>query len=244
MDTAVTFGLLIVAFAGVAWFFARRYEQKRTREFAAVAEVWGMEFFPKGDSSLKDKDGEYAGTLGDFSLLKEGHGQKLKNLIRGRTQSVDVSVFDYTYTVGGGDSSSTHRQTVVHFECDRLALPKFELRPEHLGHRLAKLFGYQDINFPESPKFSKKYLLRGEDEPAIRDAFTADVLEHLESLDGLHVAGDRSKLIVYRHDKRVRPAELDGFLREAFGIYSQFKAACDASLGTGERSEVTMEEGS
>ncbi len=227
MDFAITIGALILAVAVAAWFLVKHYEQKRTQGFQAVAVELGMEFFPKGDDSLMDSKGNASVFLGDFSLFEQGRSRKLTNLIRGRTQSVEVAIFDYRYTTGGGESSSTYRQTVVRFESDALWLPKFELRPEHFGHRLAKLFGYQDINFPGHPKFSKKYLLRGETETAIREVFAPDVIEHLESLDRLHVAGHGSKLIVYRPNKRVRPAELEGFLTEAFGIYTQFKTARD-----------------
>ena len=186
--------------------------------------------------------------LGDFSLFEQGRGRKLTNLIRGRSQSVEVAIFDYRYTTGGGESSTTYKQTVVRFKSDSLGLPKFELRPEHLGHRLAKLFGYQDIDFPGHPKFSKKYLLRGKTDRPSACLFTPDVIEHLESLDGLHVVGHGSKLIVYRHNKRVRPAELGGFpqrsLRYLHPIENRPRrvscAECVATLVFGEPWGVSL----
>ena len=94
-----------------------------------------------------------------------------------------------------------------------------------MGHRLAKLFGYRDIAISEFSRFSKKYLLRGENEDAIRNVFTDNVVEHLESLERLYVLGDGSKLLIYRAGKRLRGYELRGFLEEAFGVYAQFKTA-------------------
>ena len=101
---------------------------------------------------------------------------------------------------------------------------KFELRPAHVGHRLAKLFGYQDISFPDFPRFSKRYLLRGDNEEAIRNVFSDDVIAHLESLEGLHVFGEASELLIHRAGKRLRGYQLQGFLEEAFGVYSRFKS--------------------
>jgi hypothetical protein len=217
MEFAILIGIIVV-FVGVVWSLAKWFEDRRSKECAGVARKLGLEFSALGDAAL-------LASLGHFSLFQLGHARSLRNLIRGRTQDVDVALFDYRYTTGGGNSSSTHRQTVVRFDSPWLALPKFELRPAHVGHRLAKLFGYQDISFPESPRFSKKYLLRGDNEDAIRDAFTEEVVAHLESLDGLNVFGDDSKLLVYRAGKRLKGYELKGFLEEAFGIYSCFKSA-------------------
>jgi hypothetical protein len=217
MEFIILIGV-IVAFVGVVWYLARWIEEQRTEEYAGVARKLGLEFYALGDAVLLE-------SLGQFSLFQAGHSRKLKNLIRGQTQNVDLAMFDYSYTTGGGKSSSTHRQTIARFESPWLDLPQFELRPAHMGHRLAKLFGYQDIAFSEFPRFSKKYLLRGDKEDAIRDIFTEEVIGHLEALDGIHILGERSKLLVYRPNKRLKGHELKGFLEEAFGVFTQFKAA-------------------
>jgi hypothetical protein len=217
MEFVILIGVL-VAFVGVVWYLARWIEDQRTEEYAGVARKLGLEFFPLGDAAL-------LASLEHLALFQAGHSKKLKNLIRGHTQNVDLAMFDYSYTTGGGKSSSTHRQTVARFDSPWLDLPRFELRPAHMGHRIAKLFGYQDIAFSEFPKFSKKYLLRGDREDAIRNVFTEEVIQHLEAVDGIHILGERSKLIVYRPNKRLKGHELKGFLEEAFGVYTQFKTA-------------------
>ena len=217
MEFALLIGI-IVAGVGVIWYLASWFESQRAQEYAGVARKLGLEFSPAGDNALLE-------SLGGFSLFQLGHARKLQNLIRGQTQQVDVAMFDYRYTTGGGNSSSTSRQTVIRFESPLLDLPKFELRPAHVGFRLAKLFGYREISFPDNPSFSKKYLLRGDDEEAVRGAFTEEVMLALESLAGLHVFGEGAMLLVYRPNKRLRGYELRGFLEEAFGVYSQFKIA-------------------
>jgi hypothetical protein len=37
---------------------------------------------------------------------------------------------------------------------------------------IVSAFGYQDIDFGNRPTFSSKYLLRGPDEPSVRNLFT------------------------------------------------------------------------
>jgi hypothetical protein len=217
MEVVIAIGI-ILSVVGVLWYLSRWFEKQRGQEYAAVARKLRLEYSPLGDAALLE-------SLGEFSLFQLGHGRKLKHLIRGQTQNVDVAIFDYRYTTGGGNSSSTFRQTVIRFDSPWLDLPKFELRPAHMGHRLAKLFGFQDISIPEFPAFSKKYLLRGDSEEAIREVFTQEVVMHLESLDALHVTGQRSRLVLYRPNKRLRGYELRGFLEEAFGVYAEFKIA-------------------
>jgi hypothetical protein len=222
MEVVILIGIL-VAFVGVAWFLAKWFEEQRSKEYAGVARKLGLGFSAMGEPALLE-------SLGHFSLFQAGHAKQLRNVIRGQTQNVDVALFDYSYTTGGGNSSSTHRQTVVRFESPWLALPKFELRPAHLGHRVAKLFGYQDIAISEFPLFSKKYLLRGDNEEAIRQVFTEETIRFLEPLNGLWVFGERSKLLIYRAGKRLRGYELRGFLEEAFGVYAQFKTVSPSEV--------------
>src|SRR2546422_3151571 len=47
-------------------------------------------------------------------------------------------------------------------------LPTFMLTPEDLRAKLAVLFGGQDVDFDDSPEFSRRYRLRGTDEDAVR----------------------------------------------------------------------------
>ena len=42
-------------------------------------------------------------------------------------------------------------------------LPTFLLEPENILHKIGEIFGGGDIDFPESPVFSSKYLLKGSD---------------------------------------------------------------------------------
>jgi hypothetical protein len=95
---------------------------------------------------------------------------------------VKAAVFDYIYVTGSGKSQQTHYQTVVYLEPVNLALPMFSLRPETLFHRMLSAFGYQDIDFGQRPEFSKQYILRGQNELAIRQTFNDRVLSFFRGL--------------------------------------------------------------
>lgn len=223
MEIPLLIGAIVVGVT-VVFVVSNWIERERTREYEAAARKLGLEFYPQGDKSLMDAHGQYSLFLGNFSIFEQGHSRKLKNLIRGQTDRVDVAIFDYSYTVGSGDSSSTHRQTVIRFDSPSLQLPAFELRPAQMSDRLTKLFRKGIIELSEFPAFSRSYSLRGEDEAEIRDTFTPDVVQHLESLSRLHIAGAGPKLLVYRPGKRLRGYQIRPFLEEAFELFSVFKA--------------------
>lgn len=132
-------------------------------------------------------------------------------------------VSGYSYTTGGGKSSSTYRQTVIGFQSSKLTLPAFELSPEHLFHKIAGVFGYQDIDISSYPDFSKSYLLRGSDETSIRKVFSPMVISHFEKNKGLFVEVKGDTLIFYRQSKRVRPTDIKDFLYEGRAVFGLFR---------------------
>lgn len=210
---------VILAIAGVAGIIvliivlAIRAERKRREAMQMVADELGLPFFPKGDESLINH-------LSGFHLFSQGRSKKITNMIHGDTEDVDLGIFDYRYTVGGGKNSSTYNQTVVCLQSPHLALPEFAMRPEHFFHRIGGLFGFKDIDFESHPGFSKAYLLRGPDEEAVRQLFRDDVLSYFETQKRICVEGARGTLVFYRSGRRVKPSEIRTLMEEAFQVFS------------------------
>ena len=119
-----------------------------------------------------------------------------------------------TFTTQSGQHSTTHYQTVMLFESQELRFADFELRPEHLFHKIGGAFGYQDIDFDDSPEFSKQYLLRGPDEGAVRDLFDRPARNYLENQKKVSAEGAGGRLVFYRMGKRVKPEELRDFIKD------------------------------
>jgi len=155
---------------------------------------------------------------------------------------VEFWLFDYRYVTGSGKNAHAHRQTVVAFPnlgggvspgggnggfgpsrglkpaARGVHLPAFELCRENIFHKIGKVFGFRDIDFPEHPSFSKRYLLRGEDEPAVRAIFDAGLMNSFDHTREINVEAGGNCLIVYRASRRVKPADLLAFLDEAAGV--------------------------
>lgn len=209
--------------AAVALFFSFRAEKKRREALQRVADELGFTFSPQAPGLLAGFDGMH--------LFSQGHGKRLTNVLQGEANGLTVDVFDYAYTTGGGKNSHTHRQTVVCFHLPDRELPVFSLRPENVLHRIGTWFGYQDINFDDFPVFSKRYLLRGPDEPAIRGVFTPKVLTFYEGLTGVSTEGAGRTLIFYRDNRRVQPEQVRGFLEEGFAMLQVFRPGDGAPEG-------------
>ncbi len=216
---AIVLGM--VAVGGVILFAMRRYEQSRTQQFEAVAEELGLEFHPTGDPTVMEQ-------VGRLRLFNQGRRRKSSNMLHGRTNDLDIAIFEYRYTTGSGKHQHTHTQTVFALQSPHLQLPDFEIRPEHFFHKIGQAFGYKDIDFDTHPTFSRQFLLRGPDEAAIRATFSPEVLDELETRPGLSIEASRDRLIVYRGGKRIKPAEIRPFMELGFAVYSAFKAAAPA----------------
>jgi hypothetical protein len=194
--------VVIVAVLLIAW----RFERRRNEELKRQARVLGYDYAEQDDGLLEN-------LLPKLHLFGQGHSRKARNRMRTQSGGAEMIFFDFRYRTGGGQHSNNHQQSVVAFHDPGLSLPAFELRPENVFHRIGSALGYQDIDFPSHPDFSRRYLLRGEDENAIRKLFTAPIARFFAKRKGWSVESGGEWLIVYRHRRRVRPAELRRFLK-------------------------------
>ena len=184
-----------------------RMEKARAEALSLACQALGFSFEP-------DVDLEALKGFGDLPIYSHGHSRKAKNLMTGRAGELDVKLFDYQYTTGGGKNSHTWRQSVALFPKGGEGLPDFLLAPENLFHKIGQAFGYQDIDFDSAPDFSSHYLLRGPDEMAIRSAFGAGALQYFGMHKGWHVEVRGGDIGVYRAGNRAKPEDLRTFFDE------------------------------
>ncbi len=191
------------------WYF----DKKRTDAMRAVAQTMGWTFHEEAERDPETR-------FGALPLFERGHSRKAKRIMTGELAGAPAVVMDYQFTIGSGKSQQTHAQTVAIFPTHGAALPDFELAPENLFHKLGQVFGYQDIDFDQFPEFSKRYLLRGEDESAVRTAFNQTVLAFLEQNAGWTVQSRGQPVCVFRAMNRSKPEEVPAFLADALRIAS------------------------
>ena len=208
---------VVVLLILVGWYFARRAAQQRREALRDVAGQLGMEFAERADELLSEE-------FVCLHLFTQGHSRRVRNLLRSGRGREQTLIFDYEYVIGGGKNRSVHRQSVVVFALESATLPAFELRPENLLHKIGAALGYQDIDFPDYPEFSARYLLRGTDEPGVRELFDSTVIDAVQNVPNICIDGGGSWLAVYRARHRVEPGRLAEFLEEARALRSAFAA--------------------
>jgi hypothetical protein len=208
--------LLFAAFAALAIFLFlrnRKKERERTEALRQVAAQYRWNFAETAPLNM------IAG-LERFALFNSGHGKEIKNFMYGEASGIKAAVFDYVYVTGSGKNRQVHYQTVVYLEPPNLRVPYFSLRPENFLHKLITAFGYQDIDFGQRPDFSKNYLLRGQDEPAIRQVFNDRLLSFYESYGGTCTDAGGNQLMLFRAGYRFQPHEIQNYIALALNVLS------------------------
>ena len=219
MKDELTFTILTIVFSifvvGSLILIFWRMGKKRTEQFALISAELKLNFFPKGSTSLFER-------LKPFHLFSKGRSRKIKNLMEGEANKVELAIFDYQYPTQGGQHPQTHRQSLLFIRSPKLNLPDFSLRPENVFHKIGGAFGYKDIDFETHPIFSKSYLLRGDNEAAIRGLFNNELLNFIQSQQKISIEGSGNQIIFYRHRNRIKPEEVESFMEEGFQVFDQF----------------------
>ena len=200
--------------------------EQRTKKLKDFAEQMGMEF------SVED-EWDIGESLSAFDLFWEAD---ITNVLYGDSEQLgygeefEVRILECSHkaasVASGEDSTKTIVQTVICFRSSQLSLPGFSVRPEEWHHKLRSKLGYQDIDFEShstAAEFSKKYLLRGEDEQTIRALFTDAVLTFFAAHpDKVCVEGSDDQLILYRAGISIKPEDIPAFMKEGFEVFRLF----------------------
>lgn len=183
----VTFGSFVAAIV-----LASRQEKQRTVDLQAIASDIGFAFSPQGDADLLQ-------TLSVFHLFSQGHDKSLSSMLYKRTKNLDVAMFDYMYVTGSGKTRMYWNQSVICFRFAGPKLPTFVLRPRGFFGKITEWNGSQGIAFHDYPTFSGRFLLRGNDELAIRKLFRGPILDYCTGNAKLHTRTADAKGGFYSH---------------------------------------------
>ncbi len=198
---------IVVLFVGVV-VVSRRRERERTEELRRLAETLGLAFEEKADVAAVRE-------LGDVQLYGRGHSKRVANLMTGRLGEQQLAIFDYRYTVGSGKHQNTSNQTVVILPSAKTSLPDLQLAPENPLYKIAEFLGYQDIDIDSSPEFSRRYIVRGADEAAVRAALYPGATSYFAEHEGWTVEVQSGTVCIYRANRRSKAEDMRAFIEEA-----------------------------
>jgi hypothetical protein len=191
-------------------------DKRRSNKIQAIATRLGYTFRRKAT----DADNTL---IAGCNIANTGHSRSTSNILEAaESAELKITLFEYAYTIGYGKSAQRYNQTITRMQSPVFHLPDFILYPETIFSKLGKLFGGADINFPEAPAFSKKYILRGPDEVAIRALFTPTVLQFFEQRKALTVDSAGDTLFLHRANRRIKPEEIESHIAEARSVLALF----------------------
>ena len=245
--------VLVVAVIAYAVYTSIQAGLARTSELKALAPQLGLTFV--GDFAPTSAANATGDPRNDFEALRAAFGDfrrfqgsmrpRLWNWMRGERDGASVSLFDY-------DEGHTQRdiapiQTLAWIEDPSLKLPPFSLVPIpgryvvpiiRVTQAVGGLVGNSrhhdaEIAMPTHPEFENQYLLRGQDETALRRVFTDRVLRFFGENHGWMVEGDGTRLLL----NRLNPDEVSTYWRGAVApsdareIGAAVSAVRDGTLG-------------
>jgi len=203
----------VVVIVAAIWGISAYYERKRSEALSAVAPQLGLTF--------SGKDQMQAPRL-QTALFQRGHSKEIRNLMTGSAGNLQAALFDYKFTVGGGRYSHTYKQTVAAYSKSGVQLPLFEVRRRGLW---LKIFPGRGMRFDSHPEFARTMYVRCSDETRAKSIFTPALLAFLSQIDPAKkwcFEGQQDTLIVYRSEKKVKPADFRSFLDETSSLATQF----------------------
>ena len=174
-------------------------KKRRRRQYLALAEKLHYNIL-----ELETLDKQSVKEMPTLARIEKGKskvvGYIYKNELKIRTAVFECNGISYVYI----------DDRLISYETN---IPDFTIAKEFLSDRIAERFGAQDIDFKEYPEFSRKYVLKGADEQAIRNLFQEPVVRFFEKHEGLYMEVHNNKILIHKN-KVLKPEELEYFLEE------------------------------
>ncbi len=123
-------------------------------------------------------------------------------------------------------SSTYDSYTVALIISETSDFPSMHLEPEGWGWKITtKLMGFQDIDFEDHTPFSKKYVLQGPDEDAIRAFLDKDKLDALTAQPAYFIDASKDILLLYYKKSGHKPKKLKQLAESANEIFKIMSAS-------------------
>ncbi len=217
---ALIFPAVVLGIVGTVIYISKKREKRRekarTEKLTAIFMDLGFPFQAALDPARLEH-------LSSFPLMNIGHSKKLKNVITVETPQADIAMFDYRYVTGHGKHRKVHQQTVMSVESTVLIQPNFNLYPEGFWSKVGAAFGGQDIDFPEHPDFSTRYVLRGDSEEEVRIYMDTTLLDFFTAQGNICCEAREGAILYYRRRTRVEPDpdKLQHFMEEGMRVLEE-----------------------
>lgn len=152
---------IVVGFVLSVWLVANQIEKKRKERIAQEAHSLQLEL----NWGLLEQD---RAVFHQFIEAKRGRNQRVVVSLVADNGQTRITLFEYSFVTGSGKSQQTHHWVVSLCRDSNLSAPDMQLKPATFLSRISSLLGFQDIDLPDAPEFSKAFVIRGSEPDRIR----------------------------------------------------------------------------
>ncbi len=145
--------------------------------------------------------------LETFPFFKTKTIDHAYNVFNGIHNGLKFELFDVDFYEGELIARENHKLTMLIIQTGK-TIPQFRLDKERIFDRIAGLAGFQDINIEGYEDFSHRFLLRGNDEEAIRSFFTDRLILFFESHPYYHVESNGEYLLIVKGQRLASISEV------------------------------------
>lgn len=160
----------------------------RQQALSDFARSHSWEFTPAIVSALNEHN---------FLYLARGSAKEASNIIAGWHKGLEIKIFDYSYTdILQYFAETRHTMILLKVENGALHIPDFVLEPEGFvgGH----LIYDRDIHLTAGVHFPQRYHLHGQDEQAVREFFSADLIRFFDTHPEFYLETRGNYLLAFR----------------------------------------------
>ncbi|MCB9186146.1 MAG: SulP family inorganic anion transporter [Flavobacteriales bacterium] len=175
----------------------------RQQKLQSLAEEVNWQFDPSVALFIKDLD--------SFHLLRHKSIDRAYNKVSGNFNNAQVIIQDIDFHEGEFQTKVTGQSTVAIIGLTN-TIPLFTIEKEYLFDRIAALAGFDDIDFKNFKKFSNTFRLKGEDEPAVRDFFSNDLIRFLEENLPYRLESNGHQILLIGKERPMSLGEIENLL--------------------------------
>ncbi len=156
--------------------------------------------------------------LSSFKFFESRPIEYKTNIISGEYEAENIKweICDITFDEGALMATEVYHTTVKVMRLP-FEIPEFTLEAEGLFDkifdRVVSISGHRDIDIEGSSVFSSKLLLKGEDEKAIKEFFSPELIKLFETEQAYHVESNGRDILIFRALRLARINEINKMLQ-------------------------------
>jgi MFS superfamily sulfate permease-like transporter len=144
------------------------------------------------------------------------------NIFKGNYKGHDVNLMDIEFYEGEFVAREKHKLTVFLLKIN-YEIPAFRMDKERIFDRLAGMAGFQDINIDEHRDFSRRFMLKGQDEESIKAFLTDELVLFFESHPYYHLESNGDSILILKGQRLATISEVKAIASYGKGLIDELE---------------------